>query len=170
MYSVQRWDFGFSSRCSATHTHTHKRNKSLTIDCVVQKRNKLKDANQTASAVGLLYSMSDSTGLKENPWELTEIPFNNNSQSHVVRASQSFPGVPVGDYFSLFFSDCNNVHLSNPKMMSAEKFVRVENGEYCKLKEPDSNGRSDVLTQLEPNPGSPTEQNVHMHWNEIQKI
>lgn len=54
--------------------------------------------------------------------------------------------------------------------MSAGKFVRVENREYCKLKEPDSNGRSDVLTQLEPNPGSPTEQNVHMHWNEIQKI
>lgn len=40
--------------------------------------------------------------------------------------------------------------------MSAEKFVRVEKGRYCKPTQPDSNGTGDVLTRLEPIPGSPT--------------
>lgn len=53
--------------------------------------------------------------------------------------------------------------------MRAEKFVRVEKGEYSKPKQADSNGISDILTQLEPIPGSPTWQNFYMHLNEIQK-
>lgn len=55
--------------------------------------------------------------------------------------------------------------------MRAEKFVRVEKGEYSKPKQLDSSssGVGDVLPQLEPIPESPTWQNLHMHLNEIQK-
>lgn len=48
------------------------------------------------------------------------------------------------------FPDCSNVHLNNQNMCVVEK------GEYCKPKQLDSNSIGDVLTQLEPIPGSPT--------------